>query len=56
MNLPSVLKYEDKNINIRNAHMLKSDTNMLFLDKNNENSAFLYDLGSGKVVEEWVNK
>lgn len=31
-----------------------SDTNMILLDKRNPNSAFKYDLGSGKVVEEWV--
>jgi hypothetical protein len=53
-NLPTVATYEDKNIDVSNAHMFRSDHNMIFLDKNNPNSAFLYDLEKGKIVEEWV--
>jgi hypothetical protein len=52
-NLPAVVKYNDKDLDIKNAQMFYSDTNMILLDKNNPNSAFRYDLGKGKVVEEW---
>ena len=52
-NLPAVTQYEDKNIDITNAHMFYSDTNMILLDKKNPNTAFRYDLGKGKIVEEW---
>src|SRR5690606_29788476 len=52
-NLPAVVKYEDKDLDIKNAQMFYSDTNMILLDKNNPNSAFRYDLGKGKIVEEW---
>lgn len=54
MNLPAVVEYEDKKINIKNAQMFYSDTNMILLDNNNPNAAFRYDLGKGKIVEEWV--
>ena len=52
-NLPAVTMYEDKNIDITNAHMFYSDTNMILLDKKNPNTAFRFDLGKGKIVEEW---
>lgn len=52
-NLPAVAKYEDKDIDIKNALMFQSDTNMILLDKNNPNSVFRYDLGKGKIIEEW---
>jgi hypothetical protein len=52
-NLPAVVQYEDKNLDIRNAQMFYSDTNMILLDQNNPNSAFRFDLGKGKIVEEW---
>lgn len=52
-NLPAVLKYEDKNLDIKNAQMFYSDTNMILLDQNNPSSAFRFDLGKGKIVEEW---
>jgi len=52
-NLPAVTKYEDKDIDITNAQMFYSDTNMILLDKKNPNTAFRYDLGKGKIVEEW---
>ncbi len=52
-NLPAVVKYEDKTLDISNAQMFYSDTNMIFLDKNNPSAAFRYDLGKGKIVEEW---
>jgi hypothetical protein len=54
MNLPAVKEFEDKNVDIKNAHMFYSDSNMIFLDKENPNSVFRYDLQKGKVVEEWV--
>ncbi len=53
-NLPAVTKYEDKDIDIANAQMFYSDTNMILLDKKNPNTAFRYDLGKGKIVEEWT--
>jgi hypothetical protein len=34
--------------------MFYSDTNMILLDSKNPNSAFRFDLGKGKVVEEWT--
>ncbi len=46
--------YENKDINIKNAQMFYSDTNMLLLDEKNKNSAFRFDLGKGKIVEEWT--
>jgi hypothetical protein len=52
-NLPAVIKYEDKDLDIKNAQMFYSDTNMILLDQNNPSSAFRYDLGKGKIVEEW---
>jgi hypothetical protein len=55
MNLPAVVSYEDKNIDIKNAQMFNSDTNMILLDKNNKDTAYRYDLAKGKIVEEWVS-
>jgi hypothetical protein len=55
MNLPAVTEFKDKNIDIKNAHMFYSDSNMIFLDKDNSNQVFRYDLQKGKVIEEWVN-
>jgi len=52
-NLPAVVKYEDKDLDIRNAQMFYSDTNMILLDKFNPNSAFRYDLAKGKIIDEW---
>jgi hypothetical protein len=54
MNLPAVVSYEDKNIDIKNVQMFNSDTNMILLDKNNKDTAYRYDLAKGKIVEEWV--
>lgn len=54
MNLPAVTEYQDKTLNIKNAHMFKSDSNMIFLDKDDPKSVMRYDLEKGKVVEEWV--
>lgn len=34
--------------------MFLSDTNMLLLDTKNPNCAYRFDLGKGKIVEEWV--
>ncbi len=55
MNLPAVAEFDNKNVDIKNAHMFYSDTNMIFLDKENPNSVFRYDLQKGTIVEEWVN-
>jgi hypothetical protein len=52
-NLPAVVQYKDKNINIKNAHMFSSDTSMMLLDNNNPGSVFRFDLGKGKIVDEW---
>jgi hypothetical protein len=54
MNLPAVVQYEDKDVNIKNVQMFNSDTNMILLDKNNKDTAYRYDLTKGKIVEEWV--
>ncbi len=35
--------------------MYNSDTSIIFLDKNNKNSAYRYDLTKSQIVEEWVN-
>ena len=53
MNLPSVKEY-DTNVNIKNAKMFYSDTNMIFLDKDDPGKVYRYDLPKGKIVEEWV--
>ena len=53
MNLPSVNEYKGNKINLSDAKMFKSDTNMLFLDKNNNKSLFQFDVEKGKIVEEW---
>jgi hypothetical protein len=53
-NLPAVLTYDNKDLDISEAQMFYSDTNMMLLDKNNKNSLFRYDLGKGKIVEEWT--
>ncbi len=52
-NLPAVTEYNDKQIDIKNANMFHSDTNMILLDKNNPNTAYQYDLAKGKVIDEW---
>jgi hypothetical protein len=50
MNLPAVVQYEDKDVNIKNVKMFNSDTNMILLDKNNKDTAYRYDLTKGKIV------
>jgi hypothetical protein len=55
MNLPAVTEYDSKNVDIKNAQMFYSDSNMIFLDKENPNNVFRYDLQKGKIIEEWVN-
>lgn len=47
-------KYENKDIEISSAQMFNSDSSIVFLDKNNKNSAFKYDLTKSQIVEEWV--
>jgi hypothetical protein len=53
MNLPAVSEYDNK-VNIKNAKMFYSDTNMVFLDKDDPGKVYRYDLPKGKIVEEWV--
>lgn len=53
MTLPVVKTANDENIFLNGAQLYNSDTNLLFLDKNNTNTIWQYDIGSGKIVEEW---
>jgi hypothetical protein len=52
--LPPISGYSDKKIDVSAAQMYLSDSNMMLLDKVNPNWAYRFDLGKGKVVEEWV--
>lgn len=54
MDLPPLKKFEGKDINIMDAKMFLSDSNMLLMDSFHPSSAYRYDLSKGKIVEEWV--
>lgn len=56
MDLPELKSYDNKEINIIDAKMFMSDSNMLLLDSLHPTSAYRYDLSKGKIVEEWVKK
>ena len=53
MNLPPVQEFEGKEVNLKKRQMFLGDTNILFLDKNNQNSLYQYDILKSKIVSEW---
>lgn len=53
MNLPPVQQYNGKEINLKKGQMFRGDTNILFLDKNNPNLVYQYDIPKSEIVSEW---
>lgn len=53
--LPIVQKYNRNSISPKQGLLYKSERNILFLDKNNPNIIYQYDLPKEKIINNWIS-